>query len=85
MRLTRALLCVPKDGEGAGDERPRVCPVGPTFPSEDCLPVPPMLAKYWMTFFVFSVLPAPDSPLQVEKGSRQVKDKEGIGRREAKR
>ena len=23
-----------------------------------------MKAKYWMTFLVFSVLPAPDSPLQ---------------------
>lgn len=35
-----------------------------TFPSAGALPVLPMLAKYWMTFFVFSVLPAPDSPLQ---------------------
>ena len=24
-----------------------------------------MLAKYWMTFLVFSVFPAPDSPLEV--------------------
>ena len=23
-------------------------------------------ARYWMTFFVFSVLPAPDSPLQTK-------------------
>jgi hypothetical protein len=23
-----------------------------------------MAARYWMTFFVFSVLPAPDSPLE---------------------
>ena len=22
-------------------------------------------AKYWITFFVFSVLPAPDSPLKI--------------------
>jgi hypothetical protein len=28
------------------------------------LPVAPIEAKYEMTFFVFSVLPAPDSPLQ---------------------
>lgn len=48
---------------------PRARPVGPTFLSDDCLPIPPILAKYWMTFFVFSVLPAPDSPLQVENES----------------
>ncbi len=23
-------------------------------------------ARYWMTFFVFSVLPAPDSPLEIQ-------------------
>lgn len=50
-------------------EAPSV-PYGPTFPSEDCLSVPPMSPKCWMTFFMFSVLPAPDSPLQVGSGSR---------------
>lgn len=38
-----------------------------TFPSAGAFPVLPMLAKYWMTFFVFSVLPAPDSPLEVKE------------------
>lgn len=28
-------------------------------------PVAPTLAKYWMTFLVFSVFPAPDSPLGI--------------------
>lgn len=28
-----------------------------------------MRAKYWMTFFVFSVLPAPDSPLYIDRES----------------
>ena len=37
------------------------------------------MAKYWMTFFVFSVLPAPDSPLV--KKRRQTK-RNGIGRGE---
>ena len=29
---------------------------------------PATFARYWITFFVFSVFPAPDSPLLVEKG-----------------
>ena len=66
------------------DPRPQVSPDGPTFLSQDRLPVPPMSPKYWMTFFMFSVLPAPDSPLQVESGSRQVTGREGSGCREAK-
>lgn len=61
----------------AGDDRLSVCPGGLAVPSEDCLPVPPRLSKYWMTF-VFSVLPAPHSLLQVENGSRQMKHKRGM-------
>ncbi len=30
------------------------------------LPVAAMLAKYWMTFLVFTVFPAPDSPLRIK-------------------
>ena len=26
-----------------------------------------MAARYWITFFVFSVLPAPDSPLTIKR------------------
>lgn len=33
---------------------------GSTFPTDALA----MLAKYWMTFLVFSVFPAPDSPLR---------------------
>lgn len=31
-----------------------------------------MWARYWMTFFVFSVLPAPDSPLQRQTGKNKI-------------
>lgn len=31
-----------------------------------------MWARYWMTFFVFSVLPAPDSPLQTQTGENKI-------------
>lgn len=36
------------------------------------LPVAPTLAKYPMTFLVFSVLPAPDSPLEKSEKANQV-------------
>ena len=32
---------------------------------------PATVARYWMTFLVFSVLPAPDSPLQEEEEGEQ--------------
>jgi hypothetical protein len=43
-------------------KRPRDATV-PLSPVE--LTLPAMTARYWMIFFVFSVLPAPDSPLHV--------------------
>ncbi len=30
-------------------------------------------AKYWMTFFVFSVLPAPDSPLHKQNNNKKIR------------
>ena len=38
------------------------------------------IARYWITFFVFSVLPAPDSPLQGERKRRRRGREEGGGR-----
>lgn len=33
-------------------------------------PMAAMLAKYWMTRFVFTVFPAPDSPLEATKDNQ---------------
>lgn len=42
-------------------------------------------AKYWITFFVFSVLPAPDSPVhRIDWSSRSTENAKKIGIRSEK-
>lgn len=67
-----------------------VDPETPSVPRRLSLPIRGLfagssdVAKVRDDFFMFSVLPAPDSPLQVQSRSRQVKSREGSGCREAK-
>ena len=71
----RALLCGPRDPK---------CPqmALPSHPRTVCRFL--RCCQSTDDFFMFSVLPAPDSPLQVQSRSRQVKSREGSGCREAK-